>query len=153
LMPRIERLVRLVPRDAALGGVQEHGFFSPAPGREARYLAWVPQRPPGNGKLPLLVLLHGADASAEDFAGQAGDTLQRLSQSLGLVIVCPDGGPTSWYLDSSQERAATFIAVDLLADADAHLPISTRRSIAGISMGGHGALTLALDRGGFVSAS
>src|SRR5262249_1509664 len=137
---------------AALGVVESHRFASTALGREARYLAWLPRDAAGK-KLPLLVLLHGSNASPDDVSDAAHDLLARLAEKHGLAIVCPAAGPARWSLDAGDERVATFVADELLADVAAHLPVGDRRGIAGLSMGGHGAVVLALTRPGFAAAS
>jgi S-formylglutathione hydrolase FrmB len=66
------------------------------------------------------------------------------------MIVCPDGGYDSWYLDSPVDtsvRYETHIAQEVTAYMDYYFhTIKSRegRAIAGLSMGGHGALHLAI---------
>jgi len=67
----------------------------------------------------------------------------------GFILVMPDGGPYGWYLDSNMDPTSQYdsaISRDLVADVDARFPTRadrTGRAIAGLSMGGHGALSLA----------
>jgi S-formylglutathione hydrolase FrmB len=67
-----------------------------------------------------------------------------------LIIVCPDGGYSSWYFDSPIDpafRYDTYISNEVVKYIDAHyrtIPNRSHRAIAGLSMGGHGALYLAL---------
>ena len=67
----------------------------------------------------------------------------------GIIIVCPDGN-NSWYWDSPVDptfRYETFVAGELVAwvDANYHTKANrTGRAITGLSMGGHGALWLAI---------
>jgi S-formylglutathione hydrolase FrmB len=156
LLLRLQRHVRLVPEDATLGLMERHTFTSAALGKPARYLAWLP-RVTSAERVPLLVLLHGADASPDDFSERMHVALATAAQQHRIAIVAPDGGTGGWWLDSprhARSRYASLVAVDLIADARANLPVSDAAGVLGVSMGGHGALTLALDhRDVFRSAS
>ena len=98
---------------------------------------------------PVLYLLHGWSGN---FAGWLGDApqLRRHADSDQMIIVCPDGGYDSWYLDSpvdSTVRYETHITREVVPFIDYYY--FTRkdrngRAIAGLSMGGHGALYLAI---------
>ncbi len=65
------------------------------------------------------------------------------------IIVCPDGGHSSWYFDSpidEKVRYETYISVELIGWVDSTFStVASRdgRAITGLSMGGHGALYLA----------
>jgi putative tributyrin esterase len=67
----------------------------------------------------------------------------------GLILVMPEGDD-SYYVNSAdhpQDRYEDYIVRDLIADAETRFPITpdrTHRAIAGISMGGFGAVLLAL---------
>jgi len=98
---------------------------------------------------PVLYLLHG-------YSGNHGDWLKRVPEVMeyadqyGVIIVCPDGGYGSWYYDSPIDpafRYETYISKEVVAFIDsAYFTIRNRtgRAITGLSMGGHGALFLAL---------
>jgi len=74
--------------------------------------------------------------------------LQEPATSCQMIIICPDGGYTSWYFDSpidSTMQYETFVSQELIAWADSSFrTIRSRagRGISGLSMGGHGALYL-----------
>jgi S-formylglutathione hydrolase FrmB len=97
---------------------------------------------------PVLYLLHGWSGN---FAGWLKDApqLQKHADTYQMLIVCPDGGFDSWYLDSpvdSTVRYETHITEEVIPYIDYYF--HTRkdrngRAIAGLSMGGHGALYLA----------
>jgi S-formylglutathione hydrolase len=119
-----------------------------------------------HGPVPALVYLAGLTCSEETFMTKAG--AQRLAAELGLALIAPDTSPRganvagesdSWdfglgagfYLDATQEpwaknwRMESYITQELLPLVSATLPINTAKvGIFGHSMGGHGALTLAL---------
>ena len=98
---------------------------------------------------PVVYILHGA-------GGDYGNWLRRLPQledlstDYGFIFVFPDGGRTSWYLDSpidSQMQYESYIIEELTVQIDKEYRTSTdlvKRAITGLSMGGHGALYLAL---------
>jgi len=75
--------------------------------------------------------------------------LADYSDKYNFIIVCPDGGRTSWYFDSPVDPAMkyeTYISRELVSWIDANyrtIPDPNKRAIAGLSMGGHGAFYLA----------
>jgi S-formylglutathione hydrolase FrmB len=97
---------------------------------------------------PVLYLLHGGRGSFRDWLSQTPDKtlLQRLADQYNLIIVTPEGGPTSYYFDSPLDKSSqfeTFIARELIDKIDnTYRTVRDRkgRVIAGLSMGGHGAM-------------
>ena len=156
LIEVFERHYWLEPADRELATAMPRALDSRALGRKARYVAYVP-RGEGSECFPALFLLHGAFGSWEDWPSHAHRELQRLAQRHRIVIVTPDGSEGGWYVDSpliADSQYATHIAKEVVEDATASLPITSTRSIGGLSMGGHGAITLALKNPGlFVAAS
>lgn len=73
-----------------------------------------------------------------------------MAEKYDIIFVCPDGARTSWYLDSpvvSHSQYDTFISQELVPFIDAQYRTYVnpeRRGIMGLSMGGHGAMTLAI---------
>lgn len=126
-----------------------HRITVESPRRETTpALAYVPRDVPAEG-LPVWFLLHGAWDGWEAWPDRAHDALQALSAEHGLVIVCPDGEPFGYWMDSPVQpdhRIGTWFLDDLLPQVDDTLPSNGTRAISGVSMGGHGALTLAMDR-------
>jgi len=100
---------------------------------------------------PVLYLLHGYGGSFGDW--QRHIDLQPLADQFQMAIICPDGSPDSWYLDSPLQKDSqyeTFITRELLPYIAAHYPLKEGRAfrgIDGLSMGGHGALFLAIRHG------
>jgi len=156
LIEVFERHYWLKPADRELAVTVPREIDSEALGRKARYLAYVP-RGEGSECFPALFLLHGAHGTWEDWSSHAHRELQRLAQKHRIAIVTPDGSEAGWYLDSpllADSQYATHVAEEVVEDATASLPITSTRSIGGLSAGGHGAITLALKNPGlFVAAS
>ena len=97
---------------------------------------------------PVIYLLHGGSGSFRDWLTKTPDKtlLQGLADQYNLIIVTPDGDPTSYYFDSPQIKTSqfeTFISKELIDKIDnTYRTVRDRkgRIIAGLSMGGHGAM-------------
>jgi len=104
-----------------------------------------------SNKLPVMYLLHGAGGNYAEWLAKPGDkdVVKKMSDLYQMIIVCPDGGITSWYYDSpvdSAYRYETYISKELVSFIDNHyatIQDRSGRAIVGLSMGGHGALYLA----------
>jgi putative tributyrin esterase len=104
----------------------------------------------GTGPPPVLYLLHGL--SDDDSTWLRRTSIERYAAELGLAVVMP-AAHRSFYIDQrSGERAAnrywTFVAQELPALVHRFFRVSDRRAdtfAAGLSMGGYGALKLALQ--------
>lgn len=100
---------------------------------------------------PVLYLLHGGSGSFRDWLTKTPDKmlLHQLADQYNLIIVTPDGDPTSYYFDSPLVKTSqfeTFISKELIDKIDnTYRTIRDRkgRIIAGLSMGGHGAMFIA----------
>lgn len=96
---------------------------------------------------PVLYLLHGYGGRYDTWINKIPGVIG-LADQYQMIIVCPDGGE-SWYFDSpidANYRYETYITQELLPYVDIHYntrKIRNGRAIAGLSMGGHGALYLA----------
>jgi len=97
-------------------------------------------------RFPVVYLLHGWSGSYKDWS--AHTDLGRLADRFRFIFVCPDGGYAGWYLDSkldSTSRYETYISVEVTGFVDRNYrTIATRagRALCGLSMGGHGAVSL-----------
>lgn len=121
--------------------------------------------PPGEGPFPLLVWLSGLTCTEDNFTTKAG--AYPAASRHGVAIVAPDTSPrgehvaddpaydlgqgAGFYVDATQAPWAphfameTYVVRDLLGAIEGAFPLApARRGILGHSMGGHGALTLAL---------
>ena len=150
------------------GGVQ--GFYShesAACNGTMRFAVFQPPQALAGEARPLVTYLSGLTCTEENFVTKAG--AQRLAAELGLVVVAPDTSPrdqnipgeddsydfgsaAGFYLDATQEpwskayRMYSYITQELPAALAAAFPQADqgRQGIFGHSMGGHGALTIAL---------
>lgn len=99
------------------------------------------------GPFPVFYLLHGL--SDDHTAWQRWTSIERYVRDLPLIVVMPNG-ERGWYTDAvSNPRAAfeTLIVRDLIGFVDQTfqtIPTREGRVIAGLSMGGYGAMKLAL---------
>jgi S-formylglutathione hydrolase FrmB len=98
--------------------------------------------------LPVIYLLHGYGGWYSNWIIRAPE-LKNYADDYKLIIVCPEGGNSSWYFDSPIDttmRYETFVATEVPDYIDSHYnTIKDRkgRAITGLSMGGHGSLFLA----------
>jgi S-formylglutathione hydrolase FrmB len=124
--------------------------FSVSMKKEIKAVVVTPDSYKPSEKLPVVYLLHGY---GDSYAGgwlQKGKGFETLADEHHLIIVCPDGGVSSWYFDSpvdSAFRYETYIVKELIPFIDSHYATVAERwgrAITGLSMGGHGALYLAI---------
>ncbi|HEX3100814.1 MAG TPA: alpha/beta hydrolase family protein [Pyrinomonadaceae bacterium] len=93
--------------------------------------------------IPVLYLLHGLFGSCENWT-ELTDLRSYVGEAK-LMIVMPDGGD-NWYTDS-EEKYESYLIHDLMLEMENRFGASSKRdkrAIAGNSMGGYGALKLAL---------
>jgi putative tributyrin esterase len=121
-------------------------FPSPNIGGLLRYRAIVPSTQPGE-RLPVLYLLHGSGGNPDEI--QKLSPVVQFATSARLIVVMPDAG-RYYYTNAKHLRHARWedaIVSDLPRDVEARFPVLAgreHRGIAGISMGGYGAVKLAL---------
>ncbi|MBK6469579.1 MAG: S-formylglutathione hydrolase [Betaproteobacteria bacterium] len=162
----------VISEHACFGGVQ--GFYrhsSTVIGLPMRFGVYRPPKAvwPNARPVPVLIYLAGLTCTEETFAIKAG--AQQLAAELGLMLVTPDTSPrdtgvagadAAWdfghgagfYLDATQTpwahhwRMESWITGELPAVLAQHFPVQAggglHMGVFGHSMGGHGALTLAL---------
>ncbi len=155
------------------GGVQSfHRHQSAETGTPMRFAVFTP---PGAGPHPVVWFLAGLTCTEENFTVKAG--AQKAAAELGLMLIAPDTSPrgegvaddpaydmgqgAGFYVDATQApwaphfRMRGYIERELPAVIAANLPADmNRQGIMGHSMGGHGALTIALrNPGRFLAVS
>ena len=121
-----------------------------------------------SGPVPVLYWLSGLTCSEQNFITKAG--AQRYAAEHGIAIVCPDTSPrgddvadaegydlgkgAGFYVDATEApwsahyRMHSYVVDELPALIEANFPVTDARAISGHSMGGHGALVVALRNPG-----
>jgi len=134
------------------GTLAVDSFDSAVLGRRVAYTVFLtsPDAPPRR----VLYLLHGAGGDERSWLrdGALNPALASALEGLGaepLAVVMPSLGPQTWWIDGATDAAATALMSELMPRAERRLGLAmqaeARRAIAGISMGGYGALSLAID--------
>jgi S-formylglutathione hydrolase len=159
--------IETISEQRCFDGVQ--GYYRHASARTGgtmKFGLYTPPLPQG-ANAPVLYYLAGLTCNEETFAIKAG--AQRVAAELGLILVTPDTSPrdtgidgatgdwefgegAGFYLDATTAAFASrfgmysYVADELPALIGAHFPRAdiARESVFGHSMGGHGALTIAL---------
>lgn len=164
--PLSEPAIDTVTQNLCFGGVQ--GVYSHAAketGCTMRFGVFLPSRARSE-RVPLLYWLSGLTCTEENFIVKAG--AQRVAEALGLAIVVPDTSPrglaipgeadsydfglgAGFYVDATESpwsrgyRMYSYVVSELPALIAENFPVDVERAgIFGHSMGGHGALTIAL---------
>ncbi|WP_102945082.1 S-formylglutathione hydrolase [Stenotrophomonas sp. VV52] len=157
---------------AAFGGWQDvYQHRSAVLGCEMKVAVYLPPQATTQ-KLPVLYWLSGLTCTEQNFITKAG--AQRYAAEHGVILVAPDTSPrgddvadaegydlgkgAGFYLNATEQpwaahyRMYDYIVEELPALIEAHLPATDARSISGHSMGGHGALVIALRNPGRYSS-
>jgi S-formylglutathione hydrolase len=162
--------MKLLSEHACFGGVQQFWRHdSPTIGLPMQFGVYRPPQA-AHGRVPVLFYLAGLTCTEETFAMKGG--AQRSAAEHGLMLITPDTSPRNtgiaeadldwdfgtaagFYLDATQPpwnrhwRMETYVTRELHALVAQHFPAQADRvGIFGHSMGGHGALTLALRNPG-----
>ena len=129
-----------------------------------RFAIYLPPQVSNGEKVPVLYWLSGLTCSDENFMQKAG--AQRMAAELGIAIVAPDTSPrgddvadddgydlgkgAGFYVNATQApwnrhyQMYDYIVNELPEIIEAAFPVTQKRAISGHSMGGHGALTIAM---------
>jgi S-formylglutathione hydrolase len=157
-----------VSSSACFGGVQEvWQHTSSTLGVDMRFAVFLPPQV-HEGPRPVLTFLSGLTCTEQNVITKGG--FQRACAEHGLILLCPDTSPrgegvaddeaydlgqgAGFYVDatrapwSSHYRMATYVRDELPALVREHFAATDAESLTGHSMGGHGALVLALRNPG-----
>ena len=119
-------------------------FRSASLNRDMNYRMLLPEKITDGEKYPVIYLLHGGGGSYLDWTNYT-DVAQVVPGK--FILVMPEGDE-SYFVNSAtrpQDKYEDYITKDLIADVQQRAPASTyRRGIAGVSMGGFGAIVLGL---------
>ncbi|MGF1842823.1 S-formylglutathione hydrolase [Vibrio clamense] len=132
-----------------------------------RFAIFLPPNASKENPVPVLYWLSGLTCTDENFMQKAGAF--KAAAELGIAIVAPDTSPrgesvpddpegaydfglgAGFYLNATQApwdehyHMYDYVNSELPALIEANFPVSSVKSISGHSMGGHGALTIALN--------
>ncbi len=134
--------------DLGAATVTEYTVPSAAMDKEVHVNVILPDAYDEGGDFPVLYLYHGAGGNHQAWPFGMPECL-READRFRMIMVCPDA-ELSWYLDSPMRpeiKYETFCAEELVAWTDAHFrTVRDRlaRGTCGLSMGGHGALWIAI---------
>jgi S-formylglutathione hydrolase len=160
--------LRRIERHASHGGwqdVYQHASMTLA--CDVRFGVYLPPHSK-DGPCPVLYWLSGLTCTEQNFITKAG--AQRYAAEHGVILVAPDTSPrgddvadadgydlgkgAGFYVNATQSpwashyRMYDYVVDELPALIEANFPASAARGISGHSMGGHGALTIALRNPG-----
>jgi len=125
--------------------------FSPSMKKNLKAAVTVPSGyTTGSSRYPVLYLLHGGSGAFSDWHQKVTEKglVNRMAEEYNLIIVTPGVGPASYYYDSpilDSVKYERYITSELIPFIDHHfrtLAKKEARAITGLSMGGHGAITL-----------
>ncbi|MGY0799964.1 S-formylglutathione hydrolase [Lysobacter sp. A286] len=157
-----------IEQHACFGGSQEvWQHASSTLGCDMKFAVYLPPQA-RQGPCPVLYWLSGLTCNEQNFITKAG--AQEYAAQHGVILVAPDTSPrgegvaddeaydlgqgAGFYLNATREpwaaqyRMYDYLVQELPALVDAHFPTTTARAISGHSMGGHGALVIALRNPG-----
>jgi diacylglycerol O-acyltransferase/trehalose O-mycolyltransferase len=150
-----------VLRDVARGErLREITLRSRALGRPASLLLLTPRgfSTSSSRRWPVLLLLHGADDGPSSWTREAA--LLERSEELDALVVMPEAGPIGFYTDwhhpdatGSAPRWEGFHLDEVPHVLDAGYRAGPTRVVAGVSMGGYGAIVYAAKRPGMFAAA
>ncbi|WP_440874640.1 S-formylglutathione hydrolase [Thalassotalea sp. PLHSN55] len=146
------------------GWHKQYSHFASSLNCTMRFAIYLPPQASNNHKVPVLYWLSGLTCTDENFMQKAH--AQHIAAELGIAIVAPDTSPrgegvaddenydlgqgAGFYVNATQApwnthyQMYSYIVDELPQLVESTFPVSNVRSIAGHSMGGHGALTIAL---------
>ncbi|MFD1009536.1 S-formylglutathione hydrolase [Oceanisphaera ostreae] len=146
------------------GWNKQYSHYSDTLNCTMRFAIYLPPQALSGNKVPALYWLSGLTCTDENFMHKAG--AQRIAAELGMAIIAPDTSPrgdgvadddgydlgkgAGFYVNATEApwnrhyRMYDYVLNELPALIESMFPVSEQRSISGHSMGGHGALVLAM---------
>lgn len=160
--------IERIEHRACFGGWQDvYEHASETLGCTMRFAVYLPPQAE-YGKLPVLYWLSGLTCNEQNFITKAG--AQRYAAEHGVILVAPDTSPrgddvpdadgfdlgkgAGFYVDATQQpwaahyRMYDYVVNELPALIEDNFAVTAARGISGHSMGGHGALVIALKNPG-----
>ncbi len=148
------------------GWNKQYSHYSDVLSCQMRFAIYLPPQVSSGKKVPVVYWLSGLTCTDENFMHKAG--AQRVAAELGIAIVAPDTSPrgddvpddaegaydfglgAGFYVNATQApwdkhyRMYDYVVDELPKLVESMFPVTQQRAISGHSMGGHGALTIAL---------
>lgn len=146
------------------GWHKQYSHYAKTVNCDMKFAIYLPPKASKENKVPVLYWLSGLTCSDENFMQKAG--AMRIAAELGMAIVAPDTSPrgadvaddegydlgqgAGFYVNATQApwnrhyHMYDYIVNELPTLIEETFPVSDKRAIAGHSMGGHGALTIAM---------
>ena len=146
------------------GWHKQYSHQSTALNCSMRFAIYLPPQVSSGAKVPVLYWLSGLTCTDENFMQKA--SAQRIAAELGIAIVAPDTSPrgegvadddgydlgqgAGFYVNATQApwvrhyQMYNYVVNELPTLIEEAFPVSDKRAISGHSMGGHGALTIAM---------
>lgn len=148
------------------GWHKQYTFYSSSLNGTTRFAIFLPPQASTDTPVPVMYWLSGLTCTDENFMQKAGAF--RVAAELGIAIVAPDTSPrgedvpddedgaydfglgAGFYVNATQSpwnqhyHMYDFIVKELPEFIEANFPVNQQRAISGHSMGGHGALMIAL---------
>ncbi len=159
--------IELISKQKSFGGWHmQYSHASQSLNCQMRFAVYLPPQAAAGKPVPVIYWLSGLTCTDENFMQKAG--AHRVAAELGVAIVAPDTSPrgddvaddpdgaydlgkgAGFYVNATQApwdkhyRMYDYVVSELPALIEEHFPVSEQRAITGHSMGGHGALTIAL---------
>ncbi len=130
---------------AAQSTVRVDSFYAPSLGKVKKFAYLLPEPYQKSSRYPVLYLLHGYGGGCLDWGSRTG--IDKYVRNLPVIVVMPDA-ENSWYVNAVGDPSARFedyMTTDLPRRIQQQFSVDTmRQAIAGLSMGGNGALVLAM---------
>ncbi|WP_220464213.1 MULTISPECIES: S-formylglutathione hydrolase [unclassified Colwellia] len=161
----IDHLIENVSMNKSFGGWhKQYSHQSKTLNCAMRFAIYLPPQVSSGEKVPVLYWLSGLTCTDENFMQKAGAL--RMAAELGIAIVASDTSPrgkevandedydlgqgAGFYVNATQApwnrhfHMYDYVVNELPQIIEATFPVSDKRAISGHSMGGHGALTIAM---------
>ncbi|MAZ11010.1 MULTISPECIES: S-formylglutathione hydrolase [unclassified Limnobacter] len=160
--------MKLLSSVQCFGGLQnQYEHVSEVLNCSMQFSVYLPPQAQAGQRVPVAYWLSGLTCTDQNFTTKAG--AQRVAAELGIALVMPDTSPrgegvpddvdkaydfglgAGFYVDAIQApwnshyKMYSYIIDELPALIEESLPVSQLKSVFGHSMGGHGALTIALN--------
>jgi len=161
----INHVIKNVSANKSFGGWhKQYSHHSTTVNCDMRFAIYLPPQASSKKKVPVVYWLSGLTCNDENFMQKAGAL--RVAAELGIAIVAPDTSPrgedvandegydlgqgAGFYVNATQApwnrhyHMYDYVVNELPQLIEAAFPVSDKRAISGHSMGGHGALTIAM---------